>query len=83
MPYIDVDIDTDDFYRECGPYEKRELAKWLSEDGYIDSKDVLCTNTKSSPIETLFIDSLLKIQENYINLSQEEIDLISKIAKKY
>ena len=79
MPYINIDIDVDDFYRDCSTREKKELAELLTDDGFLPKVKVM----GMSPIEGLFNEDLKKIQDVYIQLTQEEIELISKIAKKY
>jgi len=79
MPYIEFDIDVDDFYRDCSTREKKELADLLAIDGILPGMKVM----GMSPNESLFDEDLKKIQDVYIQLSQEEIELISKIAKKY
>ena len=79
MPYINIDIDVDDFYRDCSRREKKELADLLTDDDFLPKVKVM----GMSPIEGLFNKDLKKIQDVYIQLTQEEIELISKIAKKY
>lgn len=79
MPYMEFDIDVDDFYRDCSRREKKELADLLAIDGILPEVKVM----GMSPIEGLLNEDLKKIQDVYTQLTQEEIDLISKIAKKY
>lgn len=82
MPYIDIDIDADDFYRSCSRRERHDLARWLTEDGYLNNGFVSKYGEKS-PIQHMFEGDIYKIKENYLQLSQEDLELISKIAKKY
>lgn len=79
MPYIEFDIDVDDFYRDCSTRERKQLAALLANDEIIPKLKVM----GMSPIEGLFNEDLKKIQDVYAQLSQEEMDAISKIAKKY
>ena len=40
MPYIDIDIDVDDFYDELNRCEKEELIELLEQDGFLEKKQV-------------------------------------------
>jgi hypothetical protein len=80
MPYIDVDIDTDDYYRQCSDWEKRDLLKSLKEDGFLNGLEAEEPYTTG---QAIFNDNIEKLKTKYFQLTNEEIELIEKLAKKY
>jgi phosphoribosyl-ATP pyrophosphohydrolase len=82
MPYISVDIDLDDVYRELRDREKQTLVDWLKEDGYLTKRDTEYEG-KKSVLQELFDDDIAKIKEAYLTISKEDFDTIIQIAKKY
>jgi hypothetical protein len=82
MPYVTVDVDLDDVYSELRDREKQLLVDWLKEDGYsinIDTElDKPCT-----ALQDMFNENINKIKNSYYQLTNEEIELIEKLAKKY
>jgi len=71
-----VDIDVDDFYRECSTREKKELAEMLIDDNY------------ASPFNGTSIEdndlsqSVVKILQFRMQLTVEEEELIKKIGNR-
>ena len=71
-----VDIDVDDFYRECSTREKKELAEMLIDDNY------------ASPFNGTSIEdndlsqSIVKILQFRMQLTVEEEELIKKIGNR-
>ena len=86
MSYItvtaDVDIDIDDFYRELSSREKQDLVDWLKEDGYLVGR-IAEYDTLGTPMQDMFNENMNKIVASYHLLTNEEIELIEKLAKKY
>jgi hypothetical protein len=86
MSYItvtaDVDIDIDDFYRELSSREKQDLVDWLKEDGYLVGR-IAEYDTLGTPMQDMFNENINKIKNSYYQLTNEEIELIEKLAKKY
>jgi hypothetical protein len=86
MSYItvtaDVDIDIDDFYRELSSREKQDLVEWLKEDGYLVGR-IAEYDTPGTPMQDMFNENINKIKNSYYQLTNEEIELIEKLAKKY
>lgn len=89
MTYISVDVDLDDILNELSDRELQRLVDDLYDDGYYQQKlekklelgsD---TDTTVSLNEQLFRAELSKIHSNYLNLTNEEIELIEKIAKRF
>lgn len=83
MPYFrtEVDVDPQEFYDECSENEKQELIDILVDDDLVIRGSN--TNSKVSPVHSLFLDEVQKIESNYFRLSMEDLELISQIAKKY
>jgi len=83
MPYFyseaEVNVDIDDFLTACNSRDIKDLIQALREDGYI----VDPTPDNISIGEGLFIESLNKLQQKYLQLTNEEIAIIETIAEKY
>lgn len=84
MPYFttecEIDLDTEEFYRECSKGEKVELAELLAEDGYV----VICekSNNKMTHSDFIWNEMMEKILLNRHRLSIEEEMMIKKIYDK-
>lgn len=80
--YVDsLDISPSDFIEECSSSEITQLIEILIEDGYIDTKTVI-KDDNQNPDDELFAQSLLKISEYKYRLTNEEEELINKIANR-
>jgi hypothetical protein len=84
MSYISIDIDLDDIYREMGRYEKSRMAEWLEDDGYLiresEGHDI---PSNTSSLESQFHDKLIGLSSKFYSMSNEEIELIENLYKKY
>lgn len=83
MPYIytevEVDIDVDDFLDSCSRREKEQLVKNLKEgDLWEDTK-----SDKLSLMELEWNETLTKLSNARLRLTNEEEAIIKKIANKY
>jgi hypothetical protein len=76
MPYINIDID--DIYDDLDRSDKENLVEWLKEDGYLSEYE-----PPKSALQKLFEEDIEKIKKTYLTISQEDFELINKIAKKY
>jgi hypothetical protein len=88
MPYIDIDINVDDYLSSCSNRDIQELIKTLVEYDYLPSSVLDETGNVPDPIkrghdETEFIQKLEKISEKYYSLSSEEEEFFDKLFKKY
>lgn len=88
MPYIDVDIDIDDFLRNCSSREIKEVIEYLREDGHLpDAEDSMVIGDTTQPIENLhdeeWYDTLKKLAESRLQMTLEDIETIKNITKKY
>jgi hypothetical protein len=81
MPYIDVDVDIDEFYEKCTKSEIQGLIELLEEDGFIIVKE---KNNESVGFSEEKHDTHCDfLKENYHQLSLDDIAIIENIAKKY
>jgi hypothetical protein len=77
---IDVNISVNDFLSECDSHEINDIINWLKRNGELSNNDVWEAN--SLPHE-MFLETVDKIAQNYYILSNEEQELIEKIAKRF
>lgn len=87
MPYIRIDVDLDEIYSEMDRRDKETMAEWLIEDEIIksDSFDVGGSTPRTNDEswgERELRTNLTKIWNSYHRLSDEEEDLIKKIADR-
>ena len=84
MSYIRIDLDLDDVYMEMGHRDKKLMVEWLKEDAYIDNKpegyDIPPT---TSSLESKFHDMLINLSLKFYQMSNEEVEMITKLYKKY
>jgi hypothetical protein len=88
MPYIDIDIDVDEYISSCSRRDIQELIKTLVEYDHLPSSVLDERGNVADPIkrghgETEFIQKLEKISEKYYSLSSEEEEFFNKLFKKY
>jgi hypothetical protein len=75
---VDIDVDVEDFYYKCSRGEKKQLAKCLTEDGYIPgyvAQDNLQDET--------YKNALAKLHSKRIYLTLEEEQFIINLANKF
>jgi hypothetical protein len=87
MSWIDVRVDLDDIYYEMGDFDKEKMAEWLYEDGILDkhpnpSIRLLIKGNEESFGEEQLRNDLTKLWNSYYQLSNEDIEIIKKIANK-
>ena len=83
MPYIfteiEVDVDVDDFLESCSRREKEQLVKKLKEgDLWEDTK-----SDNLSLMELEWNETLTKLSNARLRITNEEEEIIKKIANKY
>ncbi len=74
---IDLDIDVNEFFDEMTNSEKLEMFDLLIEDGFSVADKV------QSHTNWEFKDAISKLNINYLNLTNEEVDTIIKLAKRF
>lgn len=78
----DIDIDVNEFWNSCDKIEKEELLEILRDEGIIlNSTENL--NHKLSPNEIEFSDKLNQLKDYYYQLSNDDIQVIESIVRKY
>ena len=77
---INVDISVDAFLSECDSRDINNVINWLKRKGKLSNDDVHEAN--SLPHE-MFFETVDKIAQNYYLLTNEEQELIEKIAKRF
>jgi hypothetical protein len=89
MPYIDINIDVDEFLESCSRRDIKELIQTLVDTDHLP-KEVL---TKKGEVkekmlrrgrgEEDFSEKLESLKTKYYSLSEEEENLLKSIFKKY
>lgn len=77
---INVEISVNDFLSECDGRDINNVINWLKRNGELSNNDVHGAN--SIPHE-MFLESVDKVAQNYYQLTNEEQELIEKIAKRF
>jgi hypothetical protein len=86
MPYfseyqevdVELNIDVDEFYREMTRSERKEMYQLLLEGGYVTGLE-----DPSGRSSWEFDEAIIKLKSNYHALTNEETDLIIKLAKRF
>jgi tRNA A37 threonylcarbamoyladenosine dehydratase len=80
----DIDIIVDEFLSACSSREKEELIDALIEDGYLkENCKVDYKYELLSVPESFYIDAIDKIKGKWNMLTQEEEEIILKIASRF
>ena len=77
---VDLDISVDDFFMEMDREEKQEMYDLLVEDGVKSGGNLHEPSGRSS---WEFDEAIIKLKMNYHSLSNDEIDLIIKLSKRF
>lgn len=88
MPYINLHVDLDEIYDEMDRSDKREMAKWLFDDGILQKHPnpeirKVVRGDEESNGEKELRDNLTKLWNSYYRMSNEDILLIEQLSKKY
>ena len=86
MPYIDIDIDVEDFYDELDRCEKEELIELLEQDGFLEKKQVLrasedADGIEGNPLDHEWVEMMNKINQSRYQLTPEQEDILINLAK--
>ena len=87
MSYIRIDVDLDEIYNEMDRRDKQTMAEWLHEDGILGSHPNpeirrLVRGEEESQGEFELRNNLLKLWNGHYRLSNEDEEIIKKIANK-
>jgi hypothetical protein len=89
---VDVDVDVDDFLKACTESEKEEAILWLAADGSLDKHldeaiEERNLNEGIIPDDRIknddFSSRVESLKGAYYQMSEEDIETIEKLAKKY
>ena len=87
MPYFyseaEVEIDVDEFLSACKQHEIEEIIEVLIEDGCIHPSANKGNSTSQSVSEWEFNNIINKIASNHLQLTNEEDELLKKIASRF
>ena len=88
MSYVRIDVDLDDVYNEMDRRDKQIMAEWLHDDGILDKHPnpeirKVVRGDDESPGEAELRDNLLKLWNAHYQLSNEDEEMIKKIASKF
>lgn len=76
---VEIDVSVEDFYYEMNDHEREEMAKLLKEDGFL-SQDL---NAPSGRVSWKFDEAILKLKRSYYSLSNQEVEQIIHLAKRF
>ena len=87
MPDLRLHVDIDEIYNEMNKSDKRQMAEWLYDDGILGkhpNPDIrrLVRGEEETPGETELRDNLTKLWNGHLRLSNEDEEIIKKIANK-
>ncbi len=87
MPDLRLHVDIDEIYDEMDRSDKRQMAEWLYDDGILGkhpNPDIrrLVRGEEETPGETELRDNLTKLWNGHFRLSNEDEEIIKKIANK-
>ena len=87
MPDLRLHVDIDKIYDEMNKSDKRQMAEWLYDDGILGkhpNPDIrrLVRGEEETPGETELRDNLTKLWNGHFRLSNEDEEIIKKIANK-
>ncbi len=76
----DLDISPSDFVDACSKREINQLIEILVEDGYVDNESILKSNRTHD--DEVYTKALIKLSESRLRLTNEEEEIIKKIAER-
>ena len=87
MAYVRIDVDLDEVYNEMDRRDKQTMAEWLYDDGILQSHSnpeirKLVRSDEESPGEYELRNNLMKLWNGHYRLSNEDEEIIKKIANK-
>jgi hypothetical protein len=76
----EVDVDIEEFVDECSDREIQILIRYMVEEGKLTGYG---PSQNLSVNETIWYETIEKIRSNRLTLTDEEIDIIENIAKRF
>jgi len=78
---VDIDVDVAEFYGDCSDREKKELAEYLIEDGFIPGRTEQAG--EDNLMDVTYNNALNKLYSKRIYLTLEEEQFIINLANKF
>ena len=81
---ISVDLDLDDIFIAMGERDREDMAKWLFDEGYLEKyiEKERAKNLTSPVNGWAWEDTCDKLANNQLRLTNEEEEIIKKIADR-
>ena len=88
MSWISIDVELDEVYNTMDRRDKQTMAEWLHDDGILESHTnveirKLVRGDEECNGEKYLRDDLTKIWNSYYRLTNEEEEIIKKIANRF
>ena len=84
MPTFYQDVETEEFIDSCSDREIHELILYLVEEGRLPKTLTGYSQSQNLSVnEVLWYETIEKIRSNRLTLTDEEIDIIENIAKRF
>jgi hypothetical protein len=83
MPYINIDIDVEDFYDDLTTSEKRDLITFLQEDGMLDVADIVVDSEVvqvATPVDFEWLEMIERINKSRYRLTPEQETMLFNLA---
>ena len=78
---VDIDVDFAEFYGDCSDREKKELAEYLIEDGFVPGQTEQAG--EDNLMDITYKNALNKLYDKRILLTLEEEQFLINLANKY
>lgn len=80
---VDVDIDLEDLVSRMTKWDIKKLIEILEVDGHLDQQTTFVKESSiKSAVELEFENALDKLKNNYMTMSNDDVDLIINLSKK-
>ena len=80
----EVDVDIEEFVDECSDREIQILIRYMVEEGKLPNTLTGYEPSQNLSVnETIWYETIEKIRSNRLTLTDEEIDIIENIAKRF
>ncbi len=83
MSWISIDVDLDDVYDNMCSRDRERMVDWLKDDGHIPDLEGYDIPPSISLLESQFHDKLIGLSSKFYSMSNEEIEIIENLYKKY
>jgi hypothetical protein len=81
--YTQVELDIEEFVDGCDDDDIQDLIEYLKNRDYLDGDFMTISGSNTSLMERDFIEKCNCLAKSYIRVSNEDIEVIEKLYKKY